>query len=257
MTKNKNPVIFSGAGPGDPELITVKGQKAIGNADLIIYAGSLVPEAVLVWAKSDAAILNSASMTLEDIVSEIKNFHNNGKRVVRLHTGDPGLYGATFEQMAELDKLEIPYEVIPGVTAAFAAAASMNIEYTLPEITQTLILTRMEGITHVPETEKLEELASHQASMAIYLSITLTDKLSDILSKYYGPDSVCAIAYKVSHPEERIVYTKILNLTETVKKENIRSQALVIVSKSLNTPKNEMKAKSKLYDKDFSHEYRN
>ena len=147
----ENPVLFVGAGPGDPELITVKGQKALMDADLVIFAGSLVPEALLQWTRPGATTLNSASMTLEQIIEAIAAAQSAGKRVVRLHTGDPSLYGAIFEQMAELQKREIPYKVIPGVTAAFAAAAALGIEYTLPEISQTLILTRMAGLSPVPQ----------------------------------------------------------------------------------------------------------
>ena len=147
MSRKRYPVIFAGAGPGDPELLTVKAQRAMQAADIIIYTGSLVPEAVLKWAKPDAVKQNSASMHLAEIVDEIITAHGAGKRVLRLHTGDPSLYGAIFEQMAELDRHSIPYALIPGVTAAFAAAASLGIEYTLPEVSQTLILTRMAGKT--------------------------------------------------------------------------------------------------------------
>ena len=177
MTQDHPPVLFVGAGPGDPELITVKGQKALARADLVIYAGSLVPEAVLQWTPASARILNSAGMTLAEIVTEMENAWLEGQQVVRLHTGDPSLYGAIFEQMAELNRQSIPYRVVPGVTAAFAAAAAMGIEYTLPEISQTLIITRMEGRTPVPQSEALASLASHKATMAIYLSIGLIDKV--------------------------------------------------------------------------------
>jgi len=250
-----NPVLFTGAGPGDPELITVKGMKALEQADLVIYAGSLVPEAVLKWAVK-AECINSAPLHLNEITGLMKKAWKKGKQVVRLHTGDPSLYGAIFEQMAELDKEAIPYRVIPGVTAAFAAAAGLEIEYTLPEITQTLILTRMAGRTPVPESETLEKLASHGASMAIYLSITLVTKVQEILCTAYGDEFICAVAYKVSHPQERFLYVPLKDLAETVKREKIRSQALIIVSKSLNTDKSKMIYKSKLYDKTFSHEYR-
>lgn len=251
----ENPVLFTGAGPGDPDLITVKGMKALNEADLVIYAGSLVPEAVLKWAQK-ATCIDSAPLHLDEITGMMKAAYNKGKKVVRLHTGDPSLYGAIFEQMAELAKEEIPYRVIPGVTAAFAAAAGLGIEYTLPEITQTLILTRMAGRTPVPESETLERLASHGASMAIYLSITLVSKVQEILVNFYGEEFVCAIAYKVSHPEERFICVPLKELAQTVKREKIRSQALIVVSKSLNTDKAGMIYKSKLYDKSFSHEYR-
>ncbi len=251
----KQPVIFVGAGPGDPELITVKGQKTLQDADLVIYAGSLVPESLLVWAKNAAAV-NSASLHLDEIIDLMAKGYNKGEKVVRLHTGDPSLYGAIYEQMAELDKLEIPYKVIPGVTAAFAAAAAMKMEYTLPEITQTLILTRMTGRTKVPESEDLKLLASHRASMAIYLSIGLVLEVQEILSGHYGDDFVCAVAVSVGHPEERLIYTPVKELAATVKQEGIKSQALIVISPSLNISRESVKYKSKLYDKDFKHEYR-
>ncbi|MBW1759001.1 MAG: precorrin-4 C(11)-methyltransferase [Deltaproteobacteria bacterium] len=254
--KTRYPVIFAGAGPGDPELITVKGQRALMEADLVIYAGSLVPEAVLKWAKPETRTLNSASMHLEEIIEKIEKGYNQGNRVVRLHTGDPSLYGAIFEQMEELNKRYISYTIIPGVTAAFAAAASMGIEYTLPEVSQTLILTRMAGRTPVPEAEALESLAAHQTSMAIYLSITLIDKVAEILKKAYGKDSICAVAFRVSQPEEKILFTRLDGLKDLIKKENITHQALIIVGKVLDVRQNGIKYKSKLYDKNFVHGFR-
>ncbi len=215
----------------------------------------LVPEALLVWAKK-AEALSSASLHLDEIVDYMATAVKQGKKVVRLHTGDPSLYGAIYEQMAELDKRDIPYKVIPGVTAAFSPAAAMNMEYALPEITQTLILTRIAGRTPVPEAENLTDLASHKASMAIYLSIGQVEEVQKILSEHYGKDFLCAVAVKVSQPEEKIIYTPAKELANTVKRENIKSQALIVVSPSLNTPKEQMKYKSKLYDKDFKHEYR-
>lgn len=251
-----HPVIFAGAGPGDPELITVKGQLSLADADLVIYAGSLVPEAVLKWTKPETRVLNSASMNLEEIIDEIEKAQREGKRVVRLHTGDPSLYGAIFEQMAELDKKSISYKVIPGVTAAFAAAAAMQIEYTLPEVSQTLILTRMAGRTPVPENEALGLLAEHKASMAIYLSISMVDKVARILEKAYGKDATCAVVFRVSQPEEKIIFTRPKDLPKIVRKEKITGQALIIISRVMDIKKNEVKYKSKLYDKDFSHEFR-
>ncbi len=249
-------MIFAGAGPGDPELITVKGQRALADADLVIYAGSLVPEAVLKWTKPETKLLNSASMHLEEIVDEMEKAQRDGKRVVRLHTGDPSLYGAIFEQMAKLDKISIPYKVIPGVTAAFAAAAAMQIEYTLPEVSQTLILTRMAGRTPVPENEALESLAEHKASMAIYLSISMVDEVARIIEKAYGKDATCAVVFRVSQPEEKIIFAHPEDLPKIVRKEKITGQALIIVSKVMDIDKNKVKFKSKLYDKDFSHGFR-
>ncbi len=252
----KHPVLFVGAGPGDPELITVKGQKALAEADVVVYAGSLVPEAVLKWTRSQTEKINSASRHLEEIITEIETAYDASKRVVRLHTGDPSLYGAILEQMAALQKKSIPYRVIPGVTAAFAAAAAMGIEYTLPDISQTLILTRMAGRTPVPEAEDLAALAQHQSSMAIYLSISLTEKVAAILSAAYGPDASCAVVHCVSQPEERIILTRLKDLVKTVQKEKITRNALIIVGKVLDVDRSKLRHKSKLYDKNFKHQYR-
>jgi len=251
-----NPVLFVGAGPGDPELITVKGQKALMEADLVIYAGSLVPEALLQWSRSDIRALSSASMHLEEIVAEIQSAHADGQRVVRLHTGDPSLYGAIYEQMSALSKLEIPYKIIPGVTAAFAAAAALGIEYTLPEVSQTLILTRMAGRTPVPQKEKLASLAKHQASMAIYLSMSVIKEVSEILCDAYGENSPCAVVYRASQPEEKIILTPLKELVARVTAEKITKHALVIAGKVLAIDPDQIIHKSKLYDKNFKHECR-
>lgn len=250
------PILFVGAGPGDPDLITVKGKNALESANLIVYAGSLVPEALLKWAPETCECINSAGLDLARIIAKMAEAHKSGKRVVRLHTGDPSLYGAIFEQMAELSAQDIDYRTIPGVTAAFAAAAEMGIEYTLPEITQTLILTRMAGRTPVPEKEALAKMAAHKASMAIYLSITLVDEVADILAKAYGKDATCALAFRVSQPQQKIFYTPLKDLAETVKKEKITHQALIIVGQVLDVSHKQLKHKSKLYDREFKHGYR-
>ncbi|RLB93002.1 MAG: cobalt-precorrin-4 C(11)-methyltransferase, partial [Deltaproteobacteria bacterium] len=196
-------------------------------------------------------------MNLDQIIARIKVCHDQGKRVVRLHTGDPSLYGAIFEQIRELQKLGIPYEVFPGVTAAFAAAASMGMEYTLPEVTQTLILTRIAGRTPVPESEDLEKLAAHGSSMAIYLSLGHAQKVQKILETHYGKESLCAIAYKVSHPEEQIFYTQIQDLVKSCKENKITRHALIIVGKAVEASRgNKDLIQSKLYDAGFSHGYR-
>jgi precorrin-4/cobalt-precorrin-4 C11-methyltransferase len=252
----ENPVLFVGAGPGDPELITIKGQKALMAADVVIYAGSLVPEELLQWKRPETTALSSASMNLEQIIKTVVDTRSAGKRVVRLHTGDPSLYGAIFEQMAELKKQGIPYKVIPGVTAAFAAAAALGIEYTLPEISQTLILTRMAGRTPVPEKENLASLAGHQASMAIYLSMSMIDEVARILAGAYGEDSKCAVVYRASQPEEKIIVTLLKDLVEKVRSAKITKQALIIVGKTLEVNTNSLVYKSKLYDKNFKHEFR-
>ena len=257
--KEKNtihPVLFVGAGPGDPELITVKGQRALEKADLVIYAGSLVPEALLKWAGPGTEKISSAAMHLDEIVAKIDAAIVAGRRVVRLHTGDPSFYGAIFEQMAALQEKSIHYRVIPGVTAAFAAAAAMGIEYTLPQICQTLILTRLGGRTPVPDAEKLAALAAHQASMAIYLSIGLVDRVRAELQGAYGMDAPVAIAYRVSQPDEKIIFTRLDRLSETVEKENITRQALIIVGKILDVEATSLQHKSKLYDKHFTNGFR-
>jgi len=252
----RHPVLFVGAGPGDPELITVKGRRALKTADQVIYTGSLVPVAVLDWTRDDALRISSASMDLEQIVAAMVDGYRRGQRVVRLHTGDPSLYGAIFEQMAALQEQHVPYRMIPGVTAAFAAAAAMGIEYTLPEITQTLILTRVAGRTPVPESENLESLAAHRASMVIYLSIQQVDRVAAALAAAYGKTAACAVAYRVSQPEERIVFTTVNRLAATVAAENITRQALIIVGKVLETDAAGGRTRSRLYDRRFSHGHR-
>jgi precorrin-4/cobalt-precorrin-4 C11-methyltransferase len=252
----RHPILFVGAGPGDPELITVKGSKALAKADLVIYAGSLVPEALLTWCREDVAARNSAGMVLEEIVGIMVAGFRQGLRVVRLHTGDPSLYGAVFEQMQALQTESVPFSIIPGVTAAFAAAAAMGIEYTLPNVTQTLILTRMAGRTPVPEKERLKELAAHHASMAIYLSMGLIEDVAQCLRDTYGRGAGCAIAYRVSQPGEKIVFTTVDRLAATAAREKISRQALIIVGSVLDARRDRMQAKSKLYDRHFTHGYR-
>jgi precorrin-4/cobalt-precorrin-4 C11-methyltransferase len=256
LSPKRHPILFCGAGPGDPELITVKGQKALRAADLIVYTGSLIPSAVLRWKKDKAMTVNSAALDLDEIIATLSEHYLAGRKVVRLHTGDPALYGAIFEQMARLNDKKIPYAVIPGVTAAFAAAAGMGIEYTLPEISQTLILTRMAGRTPVPEGESLKSLAAHKATLVIYLSITLIDQVAAILSESYGPSSRCAVVFRASQPEERIIFSTAKNLADTVRKENITHQALIIAGRVLEVSSDALTTVSKLYDKTFAHGYR-
>ncbi len=249
----KHPIIFAGAGPGAPDLITVRGMKALEAADYILYAGSLVPEAVLTWSGEKARKESSAGMHLDEMVESMVDAYEKGLKVVRLHTGDPALYGAIAEQMVLLDQQEIPYEVIPGVTAAFAAAAALKTEYTVPEKSQTLIFTRIAGRTPVPEKESLESLAAHKASMAIYLSSGMAEEVEKILAATYGPESPVAVAYRVSHPEERIIITIVDRLAETMAENGINRLALIIIGPFLETEKD---VKSLLYDRAFAHGYR-
>jgi precorrin-4 C11-methyltransferase len=248
--------MFVGAGPGDPDLITVKGKKAVKEADLILYAGSLVPDAVLKWADSAAVRINTASLAFDEIIARMCEAHSRGQRVVRLHSGDPCLYGAIGEQIAELERRSVSYEVIPGVTAALAAAAAMGHEYTLPGVAQTLILTRMPGRTNVPEAESLKGLAAHKTSMAIYLSISMVREVAGILGEAYGDDAPAVVAYRVSRPDEEIIRTTIKDLPGVVRNKGITRQALIIVGKALKVRETGLRERSKLYDKKFSHGFR-
>lgn len=246
-------VHFIGAGPGDPELITLKGKRLIDEADVIIYAGSLVNPQVLSGARKDAEIYNSAKMTLPEVIAVMRQAEEEGKMVARVHTGDPAIYGAHREQMKELDSLGIPYDVIPGVSSFLAAAASMKKEYTLPGISQTVILTRMEGRTPVPKREQIESLAVHQASMAIFLSVGQIEELVRCLVKGGYPETTpAAVVYKASWEDEKIVTGTLEDIAEKVKEAGIRKTAMITVGRFLG---NEFEL-SKLYDENFTHEYR-
>ena len=255
-SQKTNEILFVGAGPGDPELITVKGARALNKADLIVYAGSLVPEAVLVHAREGARKISSASLTLDEIMDLMAQAWNRGQKVVRLHTGDPALYGAIGEQMARLDRLEIPHRVIPGVSAAFAAAAALKAEFTLPDISQTLIFTRMAGRTPVPEAESLASLAAHQSSMAVYLSAGMMEKVAQNLLTAYPPDTPAAIVYKASHPEQRVIATRLKDLVREAEKAGITRQAVILVGRALGAEARDGAHESKLYDAGFSHGFR-
>ncbi len=256
MCAAANPILFVGAGPGDPELITVKGRRALEQAELVVYAGSLVPRAMLQWTDEACEQIDSAGLNLDQIVERMAAAWTAGRRVVRLHTGDPSLYGAIHEQFQALEKKKIPFEVIPGVTAAFAAAATLGIEYTLPERTQTLVMTRMAGRTPVPEAESLRALAAHRASMAIYLSMAMIDQVGAVLAEAYGPDAPCAVVQKASHPDERILHTTAAGLAEAVRQSGIQRQALIVISPALEARSTGAELRSKLYDAGFSHGYR-
>lgn len=246
-------VHFVGAGPGACDLITVRGMNRIKKADVIIYAGSLVNPALLSYAKADCEIYNSAHMTLEDVVSVMREAEAAGKTTVRLHTGDPSVYGAIREQMDLLDEYGIKYDVCPGVSAVFGAAASLACEYTLPDVTQTLILTRAEGKTPVPEKENLRSLAAHRASLVLYLSSGLARKVrQDLLLGGYAEDTPVAVVYKATWPEEKIIRTTLAKLPEDMEAAGITKTALIIVSPALGS----IYEKSKLYDAAFATEYR-
>ncbi len=247
-------VHFVGAGPGAPDLITVRGKELLERADIIIYAGSLVNTALLKYAKNDVIIYNSAEMTLEEVTDVYIEAAKNAKDVVRLHTGEPSIYGAVKEQMDFLDKEGIPYDSCPGVSACFGAAASLNLEYTLPDVSQSLIITRLEGRTAVPESESMESLASHKASMAIYLSAGMLRDLSEkLIAGGYTADTPAAIVYKATWPEEKKIITTIGGLAEAGEKEGIRNTAVVLVGNVISTKDYE---KSRLYAADFTTGFR-
>lgn len=245
-------VYFVGAGPGDPELISIKGKRIIDEADVIIYAGSLVNKEVLRDTKKGAFIYNSASMNLDEVIEVTKNAVFSGKMVARVHTGDPSIYGAIREQMDRLDEYNIEYEVIPGISSFLATAAALKKEYTLPAVTQTLILTRMEGRTSVPDKERIEELAKHRATMIVFLSIGAIEELATRLKAGYAENTPVAVVYKASWEEQKIVRGNLNNIARLVKEAGISKTALVVVGDFLG----DEYELSKLYDKNFSHEYR-
>ena len=243
-----------GAGPGAVDLITVRGMELIKHADVIIYAGSLVNPELLGFAKKAPQIFNSAHMTLEEVMYVMINADREGKEVVRLHTGEPSIYGAVREQMDILDREGIAYESCPGVSACFGAAAGLNMEYTLPGVSQTLIITRLEGRTEVPEKESMASLAAHEASMAIYLSAGMTDRLSaELIKGGYKPDTPAAIVYKATWDDEKIVSGTVGNLHDMALKEGIAKTAVVLVGDAVKCSAPE---RSKLYDPAFSTQYR-
>ena len=247
-------VYFVGAGPGAVDLITVRGMRLLQEAGVIIYAGSLVNPKLLEYAKKDCLIHNSAELTLEEVISIIKDAEAAGKNTVRLHTGEPSIYGAVREQMDLLDELKIKYESVPGVSACFAAASSLNLEFTLPGLSQTLIITRMEGKTLVPKSESIESLASHKASMAIYLSTSMLDELSSrLIAGGYKKESPAAIVYKSSWDCEEKYICTIESLSATAKAHNIRKTAVVLVGDVILHRGYE---KSRLYAADFETEFR-
>jgi precorrin-4/cobalt-precorrin-4 C11-methyltransferase len=252
----RHPVIFLGAGPGDPELITVKGQKALAQADLVLYAGSLVNPAVLKWARPTAERIDTAGLNLGGILARIMAGRRQGQRVVRVHSGDPALYGAIQEQLEVLEREGVPCVVIPGVTAAFAAAAALAQELTLPEVTQTVIFTRAAGRTPVPEKEALPDLARHGATLVIYLSIKLIDTVVAELTPAYGPATPVVVAHRVSCPDQQMIRGTLGNIADLVKASGIERQALILVGPALGARKGGLKARSKLYDQSFTHGFR-
>ena len=244
---------FIGAGPGAADLITVRGARLLREADVIIYAGSLVNPALLENKKEDCAVYDSASMTLEDVIDVMKATEASGGTTVRLHTGDPSLYGAIREQMDRLDELEIAYDVTPGVSSFSGAAAALEAEYTLPEVSQSVIITRMAGRTPVPEREKLSKMASHGCTMVLFLSTGLLDDVErELMEGGYEPDTPAAIVYKATWPEQRVYRCTVSTLARTAKENQVTKTALITVGGFLSG----QYERSKLYDPGFTHGYR-
>ncbi|GAM09623.1 putative cobalt-precorrin-4 C(11)-methyltransferase [Geobacter sp. OR-1] len=248
---------FVGAGPGDAELITVKGARLLAGADVVVYAGSLVDRELVRQYAPDAQVWDSAGMTLAETTQVLAEAVLAGRRTVRLHTGDPSIYGAIQEQMAELDRLGIGYEVVPGVTSAFAAAASLRQELTLPEVSQTVIITRMAGRTPVPERERLAAIAAIGATLVVYLSVAMIEAVvAELLEGAYTPETPVAVVARASWPDEQTVAGTLGDIAAKVKSAGIGKQAVIIVGDVLKARTQGLAAVSKLYDAGFSHEFR-
>jgi precorrin-4/cobalt-precorrin-4 C11-methyltransferase len=226
-------VYFIGAGPGDPELITVKGQRLIRACPVILYAGSLVPEAVLSGHNAQS-VVNTADLHLDEIVALLEAAHAKGQDVARVHSGDPSLYGAIGEQIRRLNMLAIPYEIVPGVTAAAACAASLGCEFTLPGISQTVILTRFATKTSMPEGEQLADLARHRATMAIHLGVRHIERIVTDLIPHYGEQCPVAVIFRASWPDEEKVLGTLADIAEKVLEKGIERTALIVVGYVLN-----------------------
>lgn len=246
-------VYFIGAGPGDPELLTVKGKRIIDKVDIIIYAGSLVNPAVLSDAKESCQIYDSAGMSLDEVLTVIRQGYRQGKTIARVHTGDPAIYGAIREQIDALKVDKIPFVIVPGVSSFSAAAAALEIEYTLPQVSQSLILTRAEGRTAVPEKEKIRDFAVHQSTMVIFLSVHMIESLiQDLIIGGYSPETPVAVVYKASWPDQKIVRGLVKDIAVKVQEADINRTALIIIGRILGDDYE----LSKLYDSGFTHGYR-
>ena len=246
-------VHFVGAGPVATDVITVRGQRLIGEADLMIYAGSLVNPELLKMAKEGCICMDSARMTLEEVIEAIRQAEEQGKTTVRLHTGDPSIYGAIREQMDRLDEMHVAYDVTPGVSSFCASAAAIPAEFTLPGQSQTVIITRMAGRTPVPEKERMAALAAHRASMAIFLSTGLLEELSgELIEGGYRPEDPAAIVYKASWPDQKVMRCTVGTLAETAEREHVTKTAMILVGSFLGSEYD----RSLLYHPGFTHMFR-
>ncbi|KPN89636.1 precorrin-4 C(11)-methyltransferase [Lysinibacillus sp. ZYM-1] len=251
-------IYIVGAGPGDPDLITVKGLHMLQTADVVMYTDSLVSEDLIAKARPDAEVIRTAGMHLEEMVAVMADRVHAGKIVARMHTGDPAMYGAIMEQVALLKKQDIGYEVIPGVSSVFASAAAIGAELTIPDLTQTLILTRAEGRTPVPEFEKLRDLASHHCTIALFLSATLTKKIvKELQSAGWADDTPVAVIQRASWPDQKIVRTTLIELDEAMRVNGIRKHAMILAGWALDPDIHDKdQYRSKLYDASFTHGFR-
>ncbi|NUN65980.1 precorrin-4 C(11)-methyltransferase [Pseudanabaena biceps] len=250
------PVYIVGAGPGDPDLITVKGRNLLTKADVIVYANSLIPNSMLQFCRTDAEIIPTASKSLEEILEIIISRVRSQKLVVRLHDGDPSLYGAIQEQMVSLAEANIPFEIIPGVSAFQLAAARLQVELTVPELVQTIILTRISGRTQVPEREELSSLAAHQASLCLYLSAHHVEKAQAKLMEHYPSDTIVAICYRLGWDDEKILTVTLADMSSTTQKENLTRTTLFVISPALNNLKGNTKERSQLYSSHYKRLFR-
>ena len=257
MIDTKGKVYIVGGGPGDPELLTLKAKRIIESADLVIFADSLVPPEIVEFAKEGAQVIGSKELNLDEIMELELTAVHEGKIVARVQSGDPSIYGAILEQMRILDKEGIDYEIIPGVSAAFAAAAVLRSELTVPEKSQTVILTRMEGRVAMPEGEQLKDLAAHGCTMVIFLSITrMTKVVRELTSSGYTEDTPVAVVYRVGWPDELVIRGTLKDIAGKVRAAKITLQALIIVGDAVNPGLDAASAVSHLYSSDYTHRYR-
>jgi precorrin-4 C11-methyltransferase len=245
-------IYIVGAGPGDPELVSVKGKRLLQAADLILYAGSLVPEQLTHYAKEGCVVRNSAQMDLEEQFDTMKTTYDKGGLVVRLHTGDPCIYGAIQEQMNFFDQHKMPYDIVPGISSFQAAAARLKSQFTIPERIQTIILTRGEGRTPMPPKEKLSELAKFQSTICLFLSVSLIDEMQRQLLEGYPPETPVAICYKLTWKEEKIWRGQLKDLAKIVKENKLKLTVMIVVGDAIDNRDN----RSKLYDRKFTHLFR-
>lgn len=252
-SSSRTPVTFVGAGPGDPKLLTVRGKEVLEEADLIVYAGSLVPKAVTEYASGDCEKLSSASLTLSEIMERVQAAYDRCETVIRLHSGDPSIYGAIQEQMGELDDREIPYRVVPGVSSFAAAAAALRTELTVPEEVQTVVLSRASGRAEVPDSESLDKLAKTRSTLCIFLSAKHARKVQEQLLEHFDPSTPTAICYKVSRPEEKIILTELGDLARHVGDEGFKRTTLFLVGEAVGARTD---TQSGVYDPDHKHVFR-